>query len=361
MIPILIKIFSKTFYHTHTGFFFLVLFFGVGFMRKVEHEAIAQYIASNDFLTLLLILVFFLFQLKVRLFTKSLLQKEENSFVRELIHIKSNRIICLLSVPQILNNSVIIFYGLFVSSYMCQIGAYHRLIMICCYLLAGIFVSSFLIIQQIKRPLIESTDSLFSQYVHKNLSKPFFTWYPIHLLKNRPLLYFLSKMTSLSVLAGFFIGYELAGYDWRFLAVGVVASSSLNVTLIFEYYQFAEKHFAYFRNLPITMATRLKRYFLTVLILLLPEILIVIRKIPQDISIDFTLEVILFSLISPLFYFHWALFKKTTVKELARTCFYLSTVIIFLILFSLPLYALSTVMIIAVLVIQNRYHQLHES
>lgn len=360
MISILIKVFTKQFYSAHTGFFFLVLFFGVGFMRKVEHEAIAQYIASNDFLTLLLILVFFLFQVKVRLFTKSLLQKGEYSFVRELIHIKSNRLICLLSIPQILNNSLLIFYSLFVSSYMWQLGAYHRLIMICCYLLASIFIPTFLIIRQIKRPLIEPKTILFSQLVHKNLSKPFFIWYPIHLLKNRPLLYFLTKILSISVLVGFFIGYELEGYDWRFLAVGVVASSGLNLILVFDYYEFAENQLAFFRNLPASSLTRIWRCFLSILILLLPEILVVIRKIPSDIPFDFILEATLFTLISPLFYFQWTILKKNTIKELAKACFYFSTAIIFLILFSVPLYALTIVMIIIILMIQNRYYRLHK-
>jgi len=280
MIAVLVKALSKPFYQAHAGFFFVLIFFGLGFLRGNDHKAIAQYIANSDAMTGFLLLLFLAYQIQVVFFIKSLLRKAEFRFIRDLALIRPIRQVFLLAFPYISLNSIVILYSCFVGTHMLDSSTYQRLIAVAGYVLFSILICSWLTVKQLKSTTYEYQISFIVRFFHTQFRKPVALWYPIHLLKSRPIMYSLTKALSISLFIGFFTIYELQRYDWRFLAVGTILAMGANLILAHEYFEFQIKQLAYFRNMPMTIGKRLSGYLVTVGILLIPEVIIVIRRIP---------------------------------------------------------------------------------
>ena len=361
MILALVKSFSKPFYQAHAGFFLLILFFGFGFLRSTEHIAIAQSIAQSDFLTSLMLLFFFIYHIQLVLFNRELLRKGEFQFLRSLVEIKPLSLLIILSIPQIILSAFPISYGLFVGKYIIEIASYWRVIIVLTYILLSIIIPSLFIILQIHQPLKEQKSNSFIRLVNRRFQKPPFTWYFIHLFKNRPFIYILTKALSSTLILVFFWIQEIELYDWRFLALCTILISSSHLILIEDYYQFQILKLAYFRNLPITISDRLSGYFLTVSLMLLPEILIILRKTPYSINFTFSLQIIFYLIASSLFYFHWILLKRLNIEEFSRVMFYAVIIQLIISLFGIPPIVLSLVMILFTLYIHFQYHYLKES
>jgi hypothetical protein len=360
MIKVLTKAIVKPFYEAHTGFFLVLLFFAGGFMRAQEHIMIAKFIAGSDFLTFILVSLFLLYQLKASLFTKKLFQKQHYRFVRNLTFLSPIRQVVLLSIIVMSMNGIVLVYGFFVSRYMLEIEVYNRLIILGAYFLLSLTLSTWVMMRQLKRPIIEQKNGAIIQLSNRILWKPYVLWFVIHVLKNRPALFLLSKVLSISLLIGCFSAYDPELYDWRFLGVGTVFAMTANLMLAHEYFNFHAVQLTYFRNLPTSIVNRVSISLVSILLLLTPEVVVVFRHIPIEVSYYFSIQIILYGLVSGLFYYHLMLYKSATTEQLGKACFYMTMIQAFLVLFGLPLYILCITMFAFIFNVQFQYYQLHD-
>lgn len=360
MIKILTKAIVKPFYEAHTGFFLVLLFFAGGFMRAQEHIMIAKFIAESDFLTLVLISLFLFYQLKVALFTKSLLQKQHYRFVRNLIFLSPIRQITILKIVLMSMNGIVLVYGVFVSRYMLEVGAYHRFIILITYFLLSMGLSIGLMIRKLKQPIVEQKRGAITRLSNQKFWKPYVLWFVIHVIKNRPILFLLSKTLSISLLIGCFNVYDTALYDWRFLGVGTVFAMTANLMLGHEYFNFHTHQLTCFRNLPTSIVSRTSTSLATTFLLLVPEVVVIVRQLPDEVSFYFLLQIVFYGVTSMLFYYHWMLLKNSTTEQLGKACFYFTIAQAFLVLFGTPLYILCIVMGTVIFVTQFQYYRLHD-
>src|SRR5688572_4964100 len=78
---VLIPVFVREFYLTHTGFFLLVVAFAGGFMRSYDHIALAEFFISAPHVLVIPILFWFLYNLKVINFNWERIKQNENEFI----------------------------------------------------------------------------------------------------------------------------------------------------------------------------------------------------------------------------------------------------------------------------------------
>jgi hypothetical protein len=112
-----------------------------------------------------------------------------------------------------------------------------------------------------------------------------------------------TKIFSSLLLIGITILYQTDTYDLRLLSIGIVISAAANTALIMALHHFENFHLYWLKGLPLLSLNRLWRSFATMVILLLPEIIVLIRNFPAALTwVECGAGVVLLFSISILFY-----------------------------------------------------------
>ncbi len=360
MISIIVRAVAKPFYKAHAGFFFLLFFIAGGFMRSNEHITLAKYIARSDFLTVVLLLVFSLYQLKVWLFTKSLLSSDPFLFLRNIYLLHWKRQIMIITTVYLSINSVILIYGLFVAGFMIESGSYQKVLLILMYFVTCSALYTWAVVRLLKLPNREVRTNTLTSYLNKKIYKPYVFWYPIYLFTKRPILLALSKFLSIGLLIACFSTYSTALYDWRFLGISVVAAMSMNMVIVHSLFDFYVLKLSILKNLPLSSIKRVQFYLAIACLLLMPEIIIILRRLPVEAPNLYAWQAILYSIGHFLFYLHWTIYENADIERLGKFSLFSTLLQIYLVLFGVPLYGLVIIMVPFIWIAQKRYLVVHD-
>jgi len=124
------KVFVRSFYLENASFFLLALGIAGGFMRDVEHIAMAEFFVSQVYLVLIPFSVWTLYGLKILNFNTTCLRKPENQFFYQLLFFStgSRFLICGLIVT--VQFSPALLYGFFLIATAVKYNLYASLFMI---------------------------------------------------------------------------------------------------------------------------------------------------------------------------------------------------------------------------------------
>lgn len=350
MIKVVVKTIAKPFYEAHAGFFFLLFFIAGGFMRSNEHIALATYIADSFFLTIIVLLCFLLYHFKLLLFTRSLLSAEANFFIRRLICASVQIRILTIGFVFISLSAVPLFYAFFLSFFMFDADAFLKIGWLFTYFIAIFMLYFALLTRQILRPISDIKTNFITRFISTKFSRPFVLWFPTYLIQSRPLLVLSTKVLSIILLTFCFSSYDVSEYDWRYLGMCVVIAMSANLVLSHTFFEFSVKSLNFLRGMPISAFERIAFYVAVVSILMIPEIIVLFKKMPIDAPVSLSWQATIFAIVNVLFYLNLAIYKNGTIEYMGKACLFITLLQVYLVLFGLPLYAIALLMLPIVVV-----------
>lgn len=357
LIKTLIRSLVRTFYEANMGFFLVVLYLAFGVMRSNEHIAIATSIASSLHLTLLTLLLWSIYYLKSYGFIFKILNKKSFLFLRHLAIQPKVKQFSRLFIINLLIGFPAWAYAGFISIFNFKYGTILNFSLMIGLLAVINAAITLRIITLLKQPIKEAYSGLLNKYVSKHFSITYPLWYIRHVFSHEPLLLFLSKAGSLMLLIGSYYLFETDVYDWRLLAVGVLFSFMLNSMLIYNYDEFNRTNY-WVANLPLKHSKIISSSFITTTILFIPEIIFILFRHSKIISFSEGLGLLTFSLSMAYFLKSSMLLKPIRKENYGKRIFYLMIIMIFLIMYSIPLILLNLALIGSGIFIMSHYYKL---
>jgi len=172
------------------------------------------------------------------------------------------------------------------------------------------------------------------------------------------MLAFLSKTGALLLLLGSFYLFKTDVYDWRLLGVGTLFSFLLNSMLIYNLYEFTITNY-WINNLPRPGSTIIVSTLIALIILFIPEVVFIAFHFSDSIQFIDWLGLLVLGIALGCFLFTSLFFKPILKEAFGKRVFYLMVLMIFLILYSIPLIVISTLFLaFSFWVLANYYHYL---
>lgn len=281
------KLFLQTlvrpYYARNAGFFGVVVYLAFGFMRPQDHHALIAAILTSPFLLLLTALLWSLYTLRATVFVRQLLNESPQRFLL------SAR---LLPRPVRWGGWLLVAVMLLMpveayAGWMVALGAKHQLWLsngaVVLIVLALVGASAAGIDHRIRYPYPTTAFHL----PRPNWTIPYELFYPIFLLRHRPVAFLLTKTASLGLLVGVCRLYPTDDYDQRLLLLGLMMSLLAHAPICRTFFEFENTWLQLLPNLPFSRANRLARYALTYALLWLPELPALLYNGPQEISASY--------------------------------------------------------------------------
>ncbi len=353
---ILERVLVREFYRANAGLFFLVIAIGAGFMRSSEHVALAEFFSASPALMLIPISVWAIYTFNVIKFNRAVLKRKENEFIVHITLLPQSQKWIALLLALFYQLLPAIVYGMFLMVFSLKNDFIDTLIMIITSLMLFIFMGSFALLYALHHPNQEKKVSLLSKFLNASFTKPFPLFFPEWIARREPLMLFGTKIFSSLILLGVTQLYKTDVYDLRLLGLGIVIAFAAQVVLVSEIHRFDNFHFPLNRNLPIPFAKRLLYFVCTLLILILPELGMIIKNFPVELNSWNLIESLLFALSIPSFFYGLLYTKDRDQEKLIPFVFFFSISWIFMVLFKIPLWAITSVNFLVGLVCLKKFY-----
>jgi hypothetical protein len=338
---VLSKVLVRTFYKINAGFFLVVLGLCFGFLRKIEHIALAQFFVSSPYLLLLPILLWLLYTIKVVLYNRHAVAFPQNTFLGSFLFLQRRKRVVLLILIAVLQLLPIILYGFFLFSMAYGYQFYSIM-----YSIAGILGGMIILVAfSMHRNLFYQTRgrpiTLIKRIFDSKFTKPRLQFFIEWVIRTQPAIFFGAKLFACAVIIGISRLYLFDEYDVRLMSLSVMLAAAANIGLTFQFHRFENYHFQWMKNLPISLAQRILFFLFTFIIVSMPEWIVLLRFFPSQLSLFHYVELVIFG-ISLIFLAYTSLFiQYIAFEKLTQYMFYCFIGLMLLILFKVPILLLS--------------------
>jgi hypothetical protein len=268
----------KTYYRQNAIFVFVIILVAFGFLRAKEHLTLIHYALEDYGVFFLACLLWILHGIKVIAYARRALLLKENEFLQHLLlFTRTERLWSFFGVIfQLVQLTFLYSLAMLIISYSAGYLEKGLLGIAVHFLLCA--VGALVLESQLNRP--KSLNN--SRAWRAQLPIPQVLYYPYYLVSRQTVLFLVSKVFSGTVLMMVCLLYPTDDYDIRLLGLGGLMGA-YSQSVIFQYWYFFERaYFDYYKNLPLSLFRRYYRYFVTVFILLIPEIIVLLRNWPVE-------------------------------------------------------------------------------
>ena len=357
ILNVLIKSLVYTFYRANLGFFLVVLYLAFFLMRGQDHIALASSIATSLPLTLFTILLWAIYWAKAMGFVHTAINIKKNSFMRQYVLYNKRTQLWLLFIVFAIIGLPALAYASFISTFNFTYNTYGLFALMLSFLLAVNTIASFYIMYRLRKPIREPSLGLWYRIISENFPLPFSLWYLRHLFTKEALSTFLTKSGSLTLLLGTNYLFKTDVYDWRLIGVGTLFSFLFNSMLIYDYFEFTTKN-TWLNNLPRPTLSISISTLTTTVILFIPEIVFILFHFPNSLPLIDLAGLLLFDASFGYFILNSLLYKPILKEEYGKRIFYLMIIMIFSILYGVPLLITSLICIALGFGMMSKYYYL---
>lgn len=259
----------------------LLILFAGGFMRSVDHIALASYLTSSVHFLLIPILIWTAYLLYTSNFNAQLLKLPENTFTVHFVLLPARhqwiagaQVAAIQLLPTLL-------YGLFLIIVSIRNETSFSAVMVCIVLSVHLLIAATLLRARFIRPDFEQRGGLITQWVSKNVIRPFVVFCVEWSVRRQPLQIIGLKVIGLALIWTALYLFETDTYDLRLAGLGVTFAFSLNVAFVFAAHEFVAMQFPLFRQMPFSLFQRWYRILVVLAIFTTPELAVLIRNIPE--------------------------------------------------------------------------------
>lgn len=352
----------KEYYRQNAVFIFAILMFSFGFLRAEEHKTIIKSALNLPSLLLLVFIGWGLHAAKVILFTLRMFESKQNEFLYNIRLFSPMKRFLAFGIMQLSLLQLTLLYSLWMIKIGIEEGQYWQTssIIICNVFLifAGILFYEY----RLKRPNAISISTKPIQGFLSRFRTPNYLFFVRYLFAKQPVLLLLSKLFSCFILVGICTLYPTDAYDERLLAIGGLFVAAGHTVFCQEFLYFENQFLLISRNLPINHSQRLWSYLRTYLILLLPEIIVLIRNLPEGVSYLFVIYLACFILSMIFLNHHTQYINGISNETYMQRVFITGILLLLLIMYKIPVILIALVnFFIAFYVFKKHYYEIQST
>lgn len=353
ILVVLQKTIVQEFYRQNAGLLLVTLFIAGGFMRSVEHIALATYAIHAPAMLLGYILLWTLYTTHATRFMTEVFRANEFLLLLRL-WAPAHRLAALWLIQVSLLLPVITYAGFMLTL---SLQARTRIA-------TGIIITSLLLLStapwgwveyRLRHPNPDKRLSWLRLAVQNRFTTPYSLFFIRHLLHRQPVLLLLTKSGSCLLLMGVCWLFPTDDYDIRLLALGTLLTGAFHATLVYKLYQFEQTRLSLLRNLPIPVGVRFVQYSFILTLILTPELFVLLRNIPVHISIPAILSVWLFTHGLLLLLYAVLLMRHRPLDRLMPVVFWIVIGFFFLIMYRIAVWSLATTCYATAAILVVRY------
>ena len=333
ILKVLYKCLIVQFYSQNAAFFGLLFLVFFGFIKSSEHIAIGSFLVANPSTLSFLYLLWIAYGIKVILFVNPAINKKENHFldVFTLLPLKSK-----INATFAISSGLLlpIFgYALFLVGIAYAQGFYWTIASVLPAMVVLVSVLSLVLLKNLNSLPIEK-EFIQLRFLNK-IAKPSWLFFIEYLLRKDIILLLLSKVYSCLVIIGASALYSTDQFDLRVITTGVLLSFVGNTAILHKYVWFVYQKMKFSHNLPQSYYKVLVDQFLTFLIMLIPEIVVILRYYPIEPRLLDITGILIYGLSINLLIYSLLLLKQLELSDFIIKVFWLIVLSTFLILFSI--------------------------
>lgn len=353
---------TKEYYRQNAVFIFAVMIFSFGFLRSSEHITIIKLVLKLPSMMALTFLVWALHTAKVMLFSLRMLEAKSNEFLYNTRLFSAPKRYLAFGLMQFNLIQLTFIYSL----WMIKIGIEEKhflatlsiigfnIILI----IAGIIVYEY----RIKHPNVVRATSKPIQNLLSRFKTPPYLFFIRYLFAKQPVLLLLSKLFTGFMLIGVCSLYPTDAYDERLLALGGLFAAAGHTVFCQQFFYYENQFLSFSRNLPINLQHRILGYFFTYSLLLIPELIILLRNLPDGVSYLFALQLIIFVLSMIFLNHHTQYINNVSNDAYLQRLFFAGILFFLLIMFKIPVILMALVNFsLAIFVFHKNYYESQSS
>lgn len=354
---------TKEYYRQNTIFIFAVMMFSFGFLRAEEHKTIIKNALNLHSLLGLIFIGWVLHALKVILFCLRMFESKNNEFLYNIRLFSPIQRYVSLGFMQFSLLQLTILYSLWMiiigieQNKMIETSAiisFNILLII-----AGIIIYEY----RIKHPnIVVRVSPKTIQNLLSRFRTPSYLFYIRYLFNKQPVLILLSKLFTCLILIGVCRLYPTDVYDERLFAIGGLIAAAGNTVFCRQLFYFENQFLSFNRNLPLSLKQRILGYLLTYSLLLVPELIVVFRNLPDHISFLFAFQLIIFVLSMTFLNHHTQYINDISADTYLQRLFFTGILFLLLIMFKIPVILMALVNFsLAIFVFKKNYYKSQSS
>lgn len=332
------RVLTAEFYISNAMFFLLAIAFCFGFLRGVEHIALAGYFVSSVWLALVPIGIWMAYTFKVVMYNNRELRADQNRFLNSLPLLSSSQrtyTYMAVSVGQLLPA---LAYGLFLVLFAVKQGQWNISLLIVVTLAFLTSWTAWSIHRSLVHPEKEASTARAIRQLDRMMAKPLAWMFIEGIVRQRPGLVYSTKIATCLVAYGVSQLYLYEDYDARLYSMMACAVFSANLAIVYQYQRFEIVHLL-LRSLPLSFARRILSLTITTAVLCFPEITMLATNLPDNLAIQHYFFAIVFGLSLMIMGYGALYVRDATFDSFTRWIFFVSMGWIVMILFGVPLLA----------------------
>lgn len=327
---VLSRVFVKRFYSENTGFFLVLLGVCFGFLKAPQHFELNAALADRPVLYLIPFSLWVLYAVKVARFC-SIVNRERTSAMLGWISLAGRSSIFRSAFKVQLNLMFPVFgYGLFMAYVAMEEGAMGSALLVVGFLFLLVLILAYWHFKDLLQPREFGLVARKSRF-HWS-PKYYFKFYLHYLTRLQGLRLIMIKLLSLVIL---YIAVQVffeEAVDLRYLTLGALLSATANSFFAFDYVRFERSQLFLFRNLPLSFMSRVLAFWLTFILLSIPEFVILLGQLSLQIG---PIELLSLLLVIPclLLFFMGLVYQPGMHQErFTKQVFFISASLFFVVL-----------------------------
>jgi len=341
---VIVRVLVVEFYKHNVAFFGLILLVFFGFIRGAEHVAIGKFLVSFPSALFFLYGLWLSYLVKILLFTGPAVFRVENQFLSNFslltLHDKRYSLLvtsCLLFLPAIA-------YGAFLLYLAVAQGFWIAVISVILAVVVFTLIIGMLLYKKLSELPHERTILQF-RFATK-YTRPAILYFTEHVLRNEPVLFFLTKAYSCLLIVGTSLLYQTDEFDLRLFTTGILLALSGNVALLNKYVIFYYHKLTIARNLPYSFGNILLFHLAATAVILIPEFIFLVKYFPLPMNLLDVAGLVVFGSGICMLIFSINLMKEADMEKMMIWMFWMIVGATFLILFSIHPMALGVLSLV---------------
>jgi hypothetical protein len=206
---------------------------------------------------------------------------------------------------------------------------------------------SLILLRQLRHPHAGRSISFLKHFTDVRYTKPVIQFYVEWILRHDPVMVSGTKIFCAVLIFAVCTLYRSEAYDWRLVTMATTASAIANLLVLRQLQNFEIHHVSWIRNMPVTRSKRFFWIMAVVTILFIPEFAVLLKYFPKDLPVYFLLLNYLHMISLAALFFGLLHAGAAPVETIVRRSFWIFILLIILILFKVPLIALTLLILIA--------------
>ena len=354
------RVLTEEFYRLNAGFFLLIATLAFGFMSGVEHKALAGFFLGSPYLLAIPFGIWLIYSIKIINFNRQQLVRFENQFLFNVVFLpRVKKFLCVSAVIFVQLLPAIGYATFLIMMALVLPGRWNMPIIFGMIAILW-FCVTLILLRQLRHPHTTKTIGFLKRFSDVRYSKPIIQFYVEWILRRDPVMICGTKIFCAALIFGVCVLYRSEGYDWRLITMAMTASAIANLLILRQLQNFETYHVSWIRNMPVTRTKRFLWMMSVMVVLFIPEFAVLMKHFPENLSFYWLLVNLLYTISLAALFFGLLYAGAAPLETIGRRSFWIFILLIVLVLFKVPLIAITILTLITGFALYSKNYYLFQ-